>query len=332
MHSYHLTQWVLFFFFYSFVGWVWESCYVSVRKRRWVNRGFMHGPMLPIYGSGALVVLISTIGVRENIILIFLFGMAAATVLEYVTGAGMERLFHVRYWDYSNQKLNLHGYICVSSSLCWGCFSVLLVRVHHVPVETAVLKLPLVAADWIAFVLVAVAAVDLTQSFNEAMDMKRILTQLEESKEQLHKLEEKLKAASVEVMEDYKKRYESMTEDYRKRAHKWRQETAFRKDAFLERINLKREERRGQLVWLGEKVEQLLKEELPSKINEMIGGERTKDLAEIRQNIIQELQKLGSRTDRNYLRIAKHLRRNPTAASERFKEALKELRRFTDMK
>ena len=331
MHSYHLTQWVLFFFFYSFVGWVWESCYVSVRKRRWVNRGFMHGPMLPIYGSGALVVLISTIGVRENIILIFLFGMAAATVLEYVTGAGMERLFHVRYWDYSNQKLNLHGYICVSSSLCWGCFSVLLVRVLHVPVETAVLKLPLVAADWIAFVLVAVAAVDLTQSFNEAMDMKRILTQLEESKEQLHKLEEKLKAASVEVMEDYKKRYESMTEDYRKRAHKWRQETAFRKDAFLERINLKREERRGQLVWLGEKVEQL-KEELPSKINEMIGGERTKDLAEIRQNIIQELQKLGSRTDRNYLRIAKHLRRNPTAASERFKEALKELRRFTDMK
>lgn len=332
MHSYHLTQWVLFFFFYSFVGWVWESCYVSVRKRRWVNRGFMHGPMLPIYGSGALVVLISTIGVRENIILIFLFGMAAATVLEYVTGAGMERLFHVRYWDYSNQKLNLHGYICVSSSLCWGCFSVLLVRVLHVPVETAVLKLPLVAADWIAFVLVAVAAVDLTQSFNEAMDMKRILTQLEESKEQLHKLEEKLKAASVEVMEDYKKRYESMTEDYRKRAHKWRQETAFRKDAFLERINLKREERRGQLVWLGEKVEQLLKEELPSKINEMIGGERTKDLAEIRQNIIQELQKLGSRTDRNYLRIAKHLRRNPTAVSERFKEALEELRRFTDMK
>ena len=332
MNSYHLTQWVLFFFFYSFAGWIWESCYVSVRKHRWVNRGFMHGPMLPIYGSGALVVLISTIGVRENIILIFLFGMAAATVLEYVTGAGMERLFHVRYWDYSNQKLNLHGYICVSSSLCWGCFSVLLVRVLHVPVETAVLKLPLVAADWIAFVLVAVAAVDLTQSFNEAMDMKRILTQLEESKEQLHKLEEKLKAASVEVMEDYKKRYESMTEDYRKRAHKWRQETAFRKDAFLERINLKREERRGQLVWLGEKVEQLLKEELPSKINEMIGGERTKDLAEIRQNIIQELQKLGSRTDRNYLRIAKHLRRNPTAASERFKEALKELRRFTDMK
>ena len=90
MHAYYLPQWVLFFFIYSFIGWVWESCYVSVRKRRWVNRGFMHGPMLPLYGSGALTVLVSTISVRENMALIFLLGMLAATVLEYFTGAAME--------------------------------------------------------------------------------------------------------------------------------------------------------------------------------------------------------------------------------------------------
>ncbi|URW88113.1 putative ABC transporter permease [[Ruminococcus] torques] len=75
MQSYHLTQWVLFFFIYSFIGWVWECCFVSVRKRRWVNRGFMYEPMLPIYGFGALAVLISTIRVRDSIPLIFLFGM-----------------------------------------------------------------------------------------------------------------------------------------------------------------------------------------------------------------------------------------------------------------
>lgn len=100
----------------------------------------------------------------------------------------------------------------------------------------------------------------------------------------------------------------------------------------MERISLRRDERRGQLLWLGEKAEQLIKEQLPSKINEMIGKERAKELAEIRQNITQELQKLSSRTDRSYLRIARHLRRNPTAVSERFKEALEELRRFMDMK
>ncbi len=332
MHPYHLTQWILFFFFYSFVGWLWESGYVSVRKRQWVNRGFMYGPMLPLYGSGALTVLISTMGVRENILLIFLFGMMAATLLEYVTGAVMERIFRVRYWDYSNQKFNLNGYICVSSSLCWGGFSVLLVRIVLVRVETVGLKLSLIASDGIAFGLVAVAAVDLTQSFNEAMDMKRTLTQLEESKEQIRKLEEKIRSVSAEVMADYRQRYETAAEEYRKRADERKQEKLSRKEAFLERISLRRDERRGQLLWLGEKAEQLIKEQLPSKINEMIGKERAKELAEIRQNITQELQKLSSRTDRSYLRIARHLRRNPTAVSERFKEALEELRRFMDMK
>ena len=66
MHAYHLSQWLIFFFIYSFIGWVWESCYVSVRKRHWVNRGFLHGPMLPIYGSGAVVILVSTIDPGEH--------------------------------------------------------------------------------------------------------------------------------------------------------------------------------------------------------------------------------------------------------------------------
>ena len=131
--------------------------------------------MLPIYGSGALVVLVSTIGARENMALTFLLGMTAATILEYVTGAVMERLFHVRYWDYSGQPFNLHGYISLASSLCWGCFSVLLVRVIHVPIESVVLRIPLAAAEGAALVLSVAAAADFTQSFNEAMDMKRIL-------------------------------------------------------------------------------------------------------------------------------------------------------------
>ena len=316
MHAYYLSQWVLFFFIYSFIGWVWESCYVSVRKRRWVNRGFLLGPMLPLYGSGALAFLVSSIGVRENMVLIFLLGMMAATVLEYFTGAAMERLFHVRYWDYSNQKLNLHGYICVSSSLCWGCFSVLLVRVVHVPIETAVLRIPLAAAEGAALVLSVVAAVDLTQSFNEAMDLKRILSQLEESREQIRKLQERLKVAAEDAKEDYL-RYSG--ERSRKRFS--------RKAAYLERIDMKRQERRRQLEELYQRAEQLLKEEIPSRVGEMIGEERREDLAALRQNIRREIGKMGERTDRSYLHAARHLWRNPTAVSERFRDALDELRK-----
>lgn len=316
MHAYYLPQWVLFFFIYSFIGWVWESCYVSVRKRRWVNRGFMHGPMLPLYGSGAIVVLVSTIGVRENVALIFLLGMMAATVLEYFTGAAMERLFHVRYWDYSNQKLNLHGYICVTSSLCWGFFSVLLVRVVHVPVETAVLRIPLTVSEGAALVLSVAAAVDLTQSFNEAMDLKRILSQLEESREQIRKLQEKLKVAAEDAKEDYLRYSEERS---RKRLS--------RKAAYLERIDMKRQERRRQLEELSQRTEQLLREEIPSRVGDLIGEERREELSALLQNIRREIGKMGERTDRSYLHAARHLWRNPTAVSERFRDALDELRK-----
>lgn len=274
MHAYYLTQWILFFFIYSFIGWVWESCYVSVRKRRWVNRGFLHGPMLPIYGSGALVILISTIGVRENPWLIFLFGMLAATVLEYITGAVMEKMFHVRYWDYSRQKLNLNGYICVSSSLCWGVFSVLLVRAVHIPVERAVLDIPLFITDGAALVLTVIMTVDLTQSFNEAMDLKQVLAQLEESKEQIGEMQEKLL----------------------------------------------------QLEELAERIEVLLKEEIPSKAGSLISEEKREELKKFRNSIAGEFGRMSSRTDKIYLHIASQLKRNPTAASKKFAKALEELK------
>ena len=86
MQTYTVSQWLLFFFIYCFMGWVWESCYVSAKSGKWVNRGFLHGPALPIYGSGAIVILVSTIGVRDSIPLIFLLGMLSSTILEFVTG------------------------------------------------------------------------------------------------------------------------------------------------------------------------------------------------------------------------------------------------------
>lgn len=330
MHTYQLSQWLLFFFIYSFVGWVWESCYVSVKKRRWVNRGFLHGPMLPIYGSGALVILISTIGVRENPWLIFLLGMIAATILEYITGAVMERLFHVRYWDYSSQKLNLNGYICASSSLCWGAFSVLLVRVVHVPVEQAVLNIPALVTDAAAFILTVVVSVDLTQSFNEAMDLKRILLQLEESREQIRKMQEKLRVTSEEMLADYRRRSDEIMEDYRRRMAELAEKSRSRKEAYLERIDMKRAQRHLQLEKLAERAEFLMKDELPAKMDALIGEERRKELTVLKENIAKEFEKMSSRTDRSYLHIASQLRRNPTAASGKFADVLKELRDLFD--
>ena len=114
---------LLYFFFYSFVGWIWESSYVSILTKRLTNRGFLTGPMLPIYGSGAVVMLCATYPVQSSDIGIFLLGLIVATILEYVTGVVMETLFQVRYWDYSDKKFNIQGHICLSSSLAWGFYT-----------------------------------------------------------------------------------------------------------------------------------------------------------------------------------------------------------------
>ena len=112
MLGYTWIQWAFFFFFYSFFGWCFESAYVSLKQKRLVNRGFIHGPFLPLYGTGGVMMLVVSSPFRDNLLLTFVAGCIGATVLEYVTGVAMEALFKVRYWDYSHKKLNFQGQIC----------------------------------------------------------------------------------------------------------------------------------------------------------------------------------------------------------------------------
>lgn len=192
MYTYEPQQWLLFFFFYCFCGWIWESCYVSVCKRRWVNRGFMHGPFLPLYGSGAIAILFLALPVRDNLFMIFILGMIGATILEFFTGIAMEKLFHMRYWDYTNMPLNLRGYISLPSSLLWGAFSIFLVRVVHRPVEHMILSLPNLVANVAAFVLTIVVVYDFALSFSEAMDLREVLAKATENAERIRELEKNL--------------------------------------------------------------------------------------------------------------------------------------------
>lgn len=311
--AYHYTfiQWLLFFFIYCFLGWVWESCYVSAKNREWINRGFLHGPMLPIYGSGAIIVLLCTIGVRDQVILIFIFGMTGATILEYVTGACMERLFRVRYWDYSHMPLNLKGYICLPVSLGWGAFSVLLVRVIHVPIENLVLQIPERIAEVVSVVCSSAFAVDFTLSFSEAMDLRDMLIRLSDSNEKIQRLQKRLEVVSA-FAEDGLMQYQMKREE-RKMSRK----------EFLEgMIERQRENRRMMLV------------ELIDRVNESIdaGLEKREELQKIKTQIEQEFKNIGSLTNRAARRSARLLHRNPNTVSKKYAEALKQVQEMLKKK
>lgn len=215
MYNYQLQQWLLFFFIYCFLGWCWESAYVSVRKRQWVNRGFLKGPFLPIYGSGALAILVATLPVREYPALVYVFGLIGATLLELVTGICMEGLFHVRYWDYSNQKFNYKGHICLSSSVAWGFFSLAMIYGFHKPIERLVLSFPYRLTNAVSFILTAVVAADFAVSFKTAMELRDILDGMERIKDEMKKLQRRAEIIETFLADSAEKRKEETMEELR---------------------------------------------------------------------------------------------------------------------
>ncbi len=192
MYSYTVAQWLFFFYFYCFFGWCFESSYVSLRKRHPVNRGFMRGPFLPLYGSGAIMMLVVSMPFQSNILLTYIAGCIGATILEYVTGVTMEALFKMRYWDYSNQKFNFQGQICLSSTLAWGGLTILMTRVVHKPVERLVLGIPSGVLTAAVFLLTVCLVADFTLSFRAAIDLRDILVKMEAAKEELERMQKRL--------------------------------------------------------------------------------------------------------------------------------------------
>lgn len=168
---------------------------MSVRKGMWVNRGFIHGPFLPIYGSGAIAVLIFTLHFRTDAGLVFVVGMASATLLEYCTGVAMEKMFHVRYWDYTGKPLNLNGHICALSSLAWGIFSVLLTLYMHNPIERFALSMNQNLLEVIVFLLTVYISIDMAESMREAFNLKELLVSLESSNEDFRHFQKGLEVA-----------------------------------------------------------------------------------------------------------------------------------------
>ena len=115
---------------YSIIGWVYESFICSVSHKKFINRGFLNGPYCPIYGCGAVLVIL-VLGRIENPVLLFLLGSLLTCSLEYITSFAMELLFHARWWDYSDRRFNINGRVCLIGAIVFGAFSALLVKVIH---------------------------------------------------------------------------------------------------------------------------------------------------------------------------------------------------------
>lgn len=230
MFTYTITEWLFFFYFYCFFGWCFESSYVSLRNRKWINRGFMRGPFLPLYGSGALMMLFVSRPFMAHWWAVYIAGALGATVLEYVTGVVMEALFKVRYWDYSNQKFNFKGHICLSSSLAWGGLTLFLCYALHQVVEKMMYLIPKGILYGLVLVLTICIVSDFSLAFKEALDFKEVLLYMDKAKEELSRMQKRLDVVLAVAEDDWNTKKEAIGESLEQR-----------KEALEERIEQRKE-------------------------------------------------------------------------------------------
>lgn len=328
MYSYTAIQWLFFFYFYCFFGWCFESTVVSVSNKKLVNRGFMRGPFLPLYGSGAIMMLVVSMPFQDHIVLTYIAGCIGATVLEYVTGVVMEALFKVRYWDYSNKKIQFQGHICLSSTIAWGFLTILMTEVVHKFVERFVVLIPYSWLTAMTIALTAVLCADFALSFKAALDLKEVLVKMERAKEELVRVQRRLDVIIAVANEEIANRKEEFTNKKDEVTEGWENglellavELSQRKEEWTESLNAKVEDlKRGieeKLEGIGKLYQDKSSKYVESKRNE-IGDLRF----HYRKNI-EEREKLRGIKDFFQRDI---IRSHPTMSSEKFKDALEELK------
>lgn len=215
--TFYETAWI--FLIYAFLGWCTEVSYAAMESGKFVNRGFLNGPYCPIYGSGVLIVVAVLTPLKDNLLILFFGSFCLTSVLEFITGYILEKVFHNKWWDYSDLPFNIKGYVCLKFSVLWGlaCSFIMLVLhpmifgfIHLIPKMIGIVSLVLLASACLIDCIFTVSSI---LKFNQRL---RIMAEVAE----------KLKAVSDEIGENiYEKTTEAMEkkETYEKLSRRYRE-------------------------------------------------------------------------------------------------------------
>ena len=171
-------SYIILFFIFSILGYISEVIYCSIPQHRFVNRGFLYGPYLPIYGSGAMIVLVLLEPFRSNPVLIFIFGLVLTSMLEYFTSWALEKLFSVKLWDYSKHRVNINGRVCMLNSTLFGIMGLVLVYVVYPPLSDFIARIPRIIQHYTAYLIVIAMSIDATLSVMKMNAFKRGLERI----------------------------------------------------------------------------------------------------------------------------------------------------------
>ena len=271
----YLTLWI--FFVYAFLGWCSEVSYAALHTGKFVNRGFLNGPVCPIYGVGVLVVLWVLEPLENNILLLFLGSVVLTSLLEWLTGFVLEKLFHQRWWDYSGEPFNLGGYICLRFSVAWGLACLFVLKIIHPSILWGIQMVPHTLGCILLGIFVAVMAVDLAATVRTIARMNRQLSQLDELaariKEVSNDLGEHLAVRVLDAAEagdDLREDVQKNLDELKAAAEQWRAELLESLDEVKDALAQKRFQlQMDQAQWLEERERDL--DDLRTRLEEARG-------------------------------------------------------------
>ncbi|MCC8159884.1 MAG: hypothetical protein LIO53_00945 [Oscillospiraceae bacterium] len=180
------------FFIYGFIGWCVEVAYCGVDQGYFSNRGFLNGPICPIYGVGAVIVILCLTPIQDNIWLLFVGSALLTSLLELVTGFALDKIFHARWWDYTDKPFNIGGYICLKFSIYWGLVCIALMRGIHPAIYKLVQDIPHIAGLIILIFISAVFAVDIVITVVAINKLEKRIKLMDDIAEKIHNVSDEM--------------------------------------------------------------------------------------------------------------------------------------------
>ena len=180
------------FFIYSFLGWCMEVVYATTDTGRFINRGFLNSPICPIYGTGMVIIVTSLYSVKDNVLLLFLGSMILASLLEFITGFVLEKIFNEKWWDYSNLPFNIKGYICLKFSLAWGFICVFIIKIIYPFTEKFINIIPTKLGIFILVILILSIITDFIITLINILNLPKQIKTLNEIEIKMNKLSESI--------------------------------------------------------------------------------------------------------------------------------------------
>lgn len=197
-----------FMIIYSFFGWLLESVAKTIAQKQFVNSGFLNGPLCPIYGFGAIIMITSLSFLKDKTIILFFVAFFVLSIWEYIVGVFLEKTFKTKYWDYSECKFNIQGRVCLKNSIYWGILGVLFIKYIHPFIEQKIELIPfnillyITIIIYIAVIVDTIASIIAIVKFDSALKKANELAEkvkltLEEIKESTANSTAKLKAEAL---------------------------------------------------------------------------------------------------------------------------------------